>query len=123
MAPDSPSVAVDRSEVPAILSVLDRYRLAVGSLNAGSVRAVWPAADTRALTREFSEIKRQTLAFDDCRIEVQGVHAQAVCGGRVSLVTRNAQPAPQIQSRRWVFSLVQEKDAWTIRMVADGREE
>lgn len=101
----------------AILAVLDRYRLAFNSLNARSVRAVWPGADAEALTREFSELKRQMFALDNCRIDVQGLEAEAVCGGRVSLVPKTGSQEPTIQSRRWIFTLVQQKDAWTIRTV------
>jgi hypothetical protein len=115
--PDPSPAASSASEVSVILSVLDRYRLALGSLNPGSVRAVWPAADLRALAREFADIKRQTFAFDSCRIDVQGGQAEAVCGGRVSLVTKAAPPAPSIQSRRWVFTLVRDTNAWKIQTV------
>lgn len=104
-------------EVSAILSVLDRYRLAFSSLNAGSVRAVWPAADVRALARDFAGIRRQTFAFDNCRIDAQGVQAEAVCTGRVSLVTRAGAQEPNIQSRRWTFTLVNDTGAWRIRSV------
>jgi len=105
------------NEVSDILSVLERYRLAFGSLNPASVRAVLPAADTRALARQFADIKRQTLALDNCQIDVQGVQAKAICAGRVSLVTRSGSPVSSIQTRRWVFTLAYQKDAWKIRTV------
>ena len=82
------------NEVSAILSVLDRYRLAFSSLHPGSVRAV---------------------AFDNCSVDVQGVQAEAVCAGRVSLVTRAGSQARNIQSRRWTFTLVRGRDAWRIQ--------
>ena len=80
----APPAASGASDESAILSVLDRYRLAFSSLNPGSVRAV---------------------AFDNCRIDVQGVQAEAICAGRVSLVTRAGSQARNIQSRRWTFTL------------------
>jgi hypothetical protein len=111
------SAAASTNEVSAILTVLDRYRLAFSSLNAGAVRAVWPGADIRALAGEFAGIKRQTLALDNCRIDVQGVQAEAVCAGRVSLVTKSGDQRPAIQSRRWTFTLVQQTDTWKIQTV------
>jgi hypothetical protein len=119
----APAVAADHpitpgaGEVSTILAVLDRYRLALSSLNPGSVRTVWPAADVRALSRDFADIKRQTLAFDNCRIDVQGVQAEAVCDGRVSLVTRTGPQRAHIESRHWMFTLVYQSDAWKIRTV------
>ena len=103
-------------ETSAILSVLDRYRRAFSSLNAQSVRAVWPGANLRALTREFSDLKRQTLAFDHCRVDVQGSRADATCGGRASVVPKSGNTA-NIESRRWVFTLVNRKDSWRIETV------
>jgi len=110
-----PQAASGTGEVTVILSVLDRYRLAFSSLNPGSVRAVWPGADVRALAREFADIKRQTLAFDSCRIDVQGAQAEAACTGRVSLVAKSGPPEPSVQTRRWVFTLAYESGAWRIR--------
>jgi hypothetical protein len=91
------SAAPGASQESAILSVLDRYRLAFSSLNPGSVRAV---------------------AFDNCRIDVQGVQAEAICAGRVSLVTRAGSQARNIQSRRWTFTLAHGRDAWRIQTVS-----
>lgn len=88
------SVVSGANEVSAILSVLDRYRLAFSSLHPGSVRAV---------------------AFDNCSVDVQGVQAEAVCAGRVSLVTRAGSHERNIQSRRWTFTLVRGRDAWRIQ--------
>jgi hypothetical protein len=109
--------AASTGGVSTILTVLDRYRLAFGSLNAGSVRAVWPGADVRALSREFAGIKRQTLALDNCRIDVQGVQAEAICAGRVSLVTKSGGQGPTIQSRRWTFTLAYQAGTWKIQTV------
>jgi len=93
------TAAPGASDESAILSVLDRYRLALGTLNPGSVRAV---------------------AFDNCRIDVEGVQAEAICAGRVSLVTRGGPQERNIQSRNWRFTLVHGRDAWRIQTV-DGR--
>jgi hypothetical protein len=89
-------VASGTSDVSAILSVLDRYRLAFSSHNPGSVRAV---------------------AFDNCRIDVQGAQAAAICAGRVSLVTGPGSQGRNIQPRRWTFSLARQADTWKIRTV------
>ena len=106
-----------------ILTVLERYRLALGSLNPASVRAVVPTVDMRALAHEFADIKRQTLAFDDCKIDVQGSQAEAACGGRVSVVPKSRQTTTSsneavVESRRWTFTLVHAGRFWTIQSVA-----
>jgi hypothetical protein len=93
MAAEYPA-ATGGNDVSAILSVLERYRQAFSSLNPGSVRAV---------------------AFDNCRIDVQGAQAEAVCAGRVSLATRAGSPGRNIQSRRWTFALVHGRDTWRIQ--------
>ena len=94
--PAAPPAATGASDESAILSVLDRYRLTLTSLNPGSVRAV---------------------AFDNCRIDVQGAQAEAICAGRVSLVTRARPQERNIQSRRWTFTLARQTDTWKIRTV------
>jgi hypothetical protein len=101
------------------LTVLERYRLAFSSLNPASVRAVVPTVDMRALAHEFADIKRQTLAFDDCKIDVKGSQAEAACGGRVSVVPKSKSSSSEavIQSRRWTFTLVHAGRAWTIQTV------
>lgn len=76
--------------------MLERYRQEFRSLNPGSVRAV---------------------AFDNCRIDVQGAQAGAVCVGRVSLVTTAGSQVRNIQSRRWTFTLAHGRDAWRIQTV------
>jgi hypothetical protein len=76
--------------------VLERYRQEFRSLNPGSVRAV---------------------AFDNCRIDVQGAQAGAVCVGRVSLVTTAGSQVRNIQSRRWTFTLAHGRDVWRIQTV------
>ena len=91
-----PPAATGASDESAILSALDRYRLTLSSLNPGSVRAV---------------------AFDNCRIDVQGAQAEAVCAGRVSLVTRAGSQERNIQSRRWTFTLARQTDTWKIKTV------
>ena len=93
--PDSALVSTG-NEVSDILAVLERYRLAFSSLHPGSVRAV---------------------AFDNCRIDVQGAQAEAICAGRVSLVARPASQERNIQPRRWTFTLARQADTWRIRTV------
>lgn len=116
-APSDSAPVSTGNEVADVLSVLERYRLAFSSLNPGSVRTVWPSADTRALTRQFAAVKRQTFAFDNCRIDVQGVHAEAICDGRISLVTKGSSAEASIQTRRWMFTLAYQTNAWKIRTV------
>jgi hypothetical protein len=110
------SIPPGTNDVAAVLEVLNRYRLAVSSLNPGAVRAVWPGANVGALAREFAEVKRQTLAFDNCQIDVEGIRAQAVCTGRANVVSK-ADAQPNIQRRRWTFTLTQEREAWKVRTV------
>ncbi len=120
VAVPAPAPVSTGNDVSDILTVLERYRLALGSLNPASVRAVVPTVDMRALAHEFADIKRQTLAFDDCKIDVQGSQAQAACGGRVSVVPKSnsGSNGAVIQSRRWTFTLVHAGRSWAIQSVA-----
>ncbi len=92
----APPAASGASDESAILSVLDRYRLTFSSANPGSVRAA---------------------AFDNCRIDVLGAQAEAICAGRVSLVTRAGSQERNIQPRRWTFTLARQADTWKIKTV------
>lgn len=116
------SPVVTGNDVSDILAVVERYRFAQSSLNPASVRAVVPAVDISALAHEFANVKRQTLAFDNCKIDVQGDRADAACAGRVSVVPKALEPATGsiqsgIQSRHWTFSLVRAGRSWVIQTV------
>jgi hypothetical protein len=109
--------AVDRHAVQA---TLNGYRDALSTLDAGAVAAVWPSANVDALRRQFAGIKDQNLDFDQCRISIGEVRADALCSGVIEtgLVPRSRRPH---SSRvRWQFTLERTGHRWLIRSVATG---
>jgi hypothetical protein len=81
------------------------------------VQAVWPAADTRALARAFSQMASQTVVFDSCGIELNGAAAEATCAGSVTFVPKVGGKVPREESRRWTFYLRRQNDRWVIDRV------
>jgi hypothetical protein len=98
-----------------VADVLDRYVRAYGDLDASAAREVWPSVDERALARAFSSLASQTIAFEECRIDVAGPSATAECPGRATFVGKVGSREPRTESRLWRFQLGREGEAWTIR--------
>lgn len=97
----------------AIEAVLGRYSSAYSALDAGGVQKAFPQVDRRALERTFAGLAEQSLAFDDCRIDITGRDARATCSGSARSTTKNGS-RPQLESRRWDFTLSKIGSAWLI---------
>jgi len=59
----------------------------------------------------------QTFDFDDCRIEVNGARANAVCSGTASFVPAVGSKTPRVESRRWTFQLARVGGRWIMERV------
>jgi hypothetical protein len=70
--------------------------------------------DQRALARAFDSLASQSVSFDDCQIDVQGVTANASCRGRASYVGKVGSSTPRSEPRTWRFELKREGDTWKI---------
>ena len=97
--------------------MLDRYRAGYSTLNVGAVASAWPSVNARALERAFGQLESQRFDFSNCRIDVNGVQAQAACSGTASFVPKVGDRSPRSERRQWTFTLVRVSDGWVIRRV------
>ncbi len=104
------------ADTRAIQRVLNKYRDAFSILDVRAVRAVWPAADTRALGMAFDRLEEQNLEFDSCRISVTDLRAEASCRGSAQY-TQVAGPDPRTEPRQWQFALHKVDEKWLIDAV------
>jgi hypothetical protein len=120
-APDRASIWADMDPVlydrAAVRALLDRYRNAYERLDANAAKRVWPGVNQRALERAFSDLEWQTLAFEQCRIDVTNDRGTAHCQGRATYVGRVGTRAPQTQVRDWTFQLSKAGTNWGIDSV------
>ena len=98
----------------AIENVLGRYRNAFNSLDAGAAAAVWPKVNQKNLAKAFERLDDQDLSFDNCKIEVGGVHAEAACSGTARYVQKLGNRTPKAEAREWRFILRRASDGWVI---------
>jgi hypothetical protein len=112
----TPPPSAPRAE-DAIQKVLDTFRRAYSQLDAETVGAIWPSANTRTLSRAFEQLSEQRLEFDACSIETAGTTAQAYCTGRATFVPRVGNKTARVQPRQWTFSLKKVGNAWVLDAV------
>jgi hypothetical protein len=110
----------DAGERRAVQETLNGYRDAVSTLDAGAVAVVWPSANVDALRRQFAGIKDQNLEFEQCRISIADVRADASCSGVIErgLVPRARRP--HTLRTQWRFTLERAGHRWLIRSVDTG---
>jgi hypothetical protein len=97
-----------------VRDTLQRYRVAYEGLNAKSAHAVWPGVDEPALARAFEGLLSQTLTFDDCAVDLNGVIATATCRGSARYTPKDGNREPRSESRVWNFTLHKTSDQWQI---------
>ena len=85
-------------------------------LDAGAVQAVWPAADAGSLRLDFERLAEQNYEFDQCRISVVELQAQARCIGSAQY-TPAASRRSRDEAREWRFELRKLNDNWRIDTV------
>ena len=115
-APTAPSDAVQ------IQRTLGQYRQAYERLDARGARAVWPGVNEQALARAFAGLESQGLVFDRCDVKVGDDAATAVCNGSARYVPKVGSKEPQVEPRRWTFSLRKSPNGWEIENVETGRQ-
>ena len=105
------------SEEAAVRAVLEQYRGAYERLDAEAAQRIWPGVDERRLARAFSDLESQTLAFEQCRVDVTNRRGTAQCRGRATYVGRVGKRVPQTQVRDWTFELWKAGDNWAIESI------
>jgi len=100
---------------PALDQTLATISQAYRSLNAASLAAVWPGADSASLARTFAELKYQALSFDHCAQRPNGP-SSVVASCEVSLTRAPKEGDPSLQRRResWTIVLNRSGAGWTI---------
>jgi hypothetical protein len=123
-APVTPPKTSPDANVPAplknetlVAQLLEEFRQAYGRLDAETVGAIWPSANTKALRRAFDQLDNQELTFDNCSISATGQHAQASCAGKATYVPRIGNKTSHVEPRRWTFQLTKIGDHWVIDAV------
>jgi hypothetical protein len=97
--------------------LLEAYEESYDRRDAVSAAMLWPGVDTGALSRAFSTLASQDLAFDHCAVEVLGGHATATCNGSLEYVRRVGNHAPQSRPLAWTFELDRRAGRWLISRV------
>lgn len=119
VAPPAPVVIPPRAtraaeEQTRVADVLSRYARAYGDLDVNAAREVWPNVDQRALSRAFEGLASQTVSFEDCQIDVEGVVANASCRGHASYVGKVGRGVTRTEPRTWRFELRRDGETWKI---------
>ena len=115
VSPASPSATPGAQDAQAgVREALASYRAAYGSLDASAARRVWPNVDEAALARAFADLKAQRIEFDSCDIVTQADAATANCQGRAVYVRQVGRQDPQVEPRRWLFTLRPTAAGWRI---------
>lgn len=102
------------SQEPAVRSVLDRYASAYSALDVDAAQQVWPGVNRGALARAFDGLESQHVSFDDCRIDVAGTSATALCSGTTSWSPKVGGGGSRTETRNWTFELARGNAGWEI---------
>ena len=114
-APEPTSAPIDPALGRTLAAVSQSYR----ALDAASLRAVWPGADTAALSQAFAQLRYQALSFERCSMRPNGSNgAVASCDVAISSAPRAGDPALQRRRESWTLALVRAGDRWTIAGVS-----
>jgi hypothetical protein len=105
------------ADTAAIESLLGRYRSAFEALDVNAVQAVWPTVNARALGSAFNQLESQDFEFGECKIDVTGAQANAVCAGTATFVPTVGSRNARVEARRWTFHLVRTGNTWTMQRV------
>jgi hypothetical protein len=97
-----------------VRGILARYADAYTRLDADAAKAVWPSVNRAALSRAFSGLNEQRIAFKDCSVDVRSAEARATCSGSTTWEPKIGGGA-RTDMRRWAFDLRKNGDAWIIR--------
>jgi hypothetical protein len=117
-APTGPAPAKEPALVPidpaferTLASVSQSYR----ALDAASLTAVWPGADTARLSRAFADLKYQAVSFDHCVVRPTGsATAVASCDALIAAASKAGDEALQRRRESWTLVLDRSGERWTI---------
>ena len=111
--PAEPALSSAQDQVSAVLG---QFQAAYSRLDARFVQTIWPSVDRPRLERAFRNLDWQDLEFSECRLDVAGATATAICTGVVEYGTRVGNRRAR-EARRWTFALREESAGWLIQNV------
>jgi hypothetical protein len=114
LAPPASSLSAPRTAETAVRGVLARYAAAYDALDADAATRVWPHGDRTALARAFDALASQHVALGDCRVDVSGATALAVCAGSATWVPKAGDGTLRAELRRYTFDLARAGENWQI---------
>jgi hypothetical protein len=103
-------------DADAMRGLIEGYLAGYNNLDAGGVRAVWPAVDQRALARAFGQLRSQHLSFSRCEVRTTGGAGHGFCTGHAAWRPRVG-GGERIEQRVWRFDFAQRDDDWIIQKV------
>jgi hypothetical protein len=104
---------------PAIEPTLAAVSASYRALDAGSLRAVWPGADTASLAAAFAGLKYQTLSFDRCETRPNGASGTvASCAVSIAAAPKSGEPSLRRRHESWTLVLDRSGGRWTITGVS-----
>jgi hypothetical protein len=121
-APVGPDRAATAPEAPAaepapealIRTALEGYAAGYSDLDAAAVQRVWPDVNRDALARAFDDLASQRVSLGDCRIDVSGAVAHAVCAGTSTWRPKIGDSIQRTDPRNWTFELEKTGANWLI---------
>jgi hypothetical protein len=100
---------------PALEQTLASVSRSYRALDAASLTAVWPGADTARLSGAFADLKYQALSFDHCAVRPNGdTSAVASCDVVIATAPKAGDPALQRRQESWTLLLDRSGGRWTI---------
>ena len=115
--PTEPAPATEPAPVrvdPAFERTLARVSQSYRALDAASLTAVWPGADTVRLSRAFADLKYQALSFDHCSVRTNGNAAAVASCDADHGGTEGRRSALQRRRESWTLLLDRSGERWTI---------
>jgi hypothetical protein len=100
-------------DADAMRALIEGYLAGYNNLDAGGVKAVWPAVDRKALGRAFDQLRTQHLTFSRCEVRAAGGDGHGFCVGRATWRPRVG-GGERSERRVWRFTFEQRDGAWTI---------
>ncbi len=106
--------AAELSQEPLVRRTLNQYAAAYSALDANAASRVWPRVDRGALSRAFETLASQQVSLGDCRVDVTGARARAVCSGSATWAPKIGSGSARTDARRWDFELAKTAGGWEI---------
>ena len=100
-----------------VLRTVTAYQEAWTRMDSAAAHAIWPSANTEALTRQFTSLREQRLHLGNCVVGTSGNRATAICPGTLRYRPRVGDHSTRTRHGTWEFQLERTPKRWVIRNV------